>query len=875
MTRKALLIGAQTNGLTGVLNDVEAMELALVPRGFTVHRLVTPDATRAGILDAYEKLIADADPDGAYVVYYSGHGGRLVSPGGRDLQFIVPDDYGDSRHDDFRGITDAELSVLLARLTDRTPNVTVLLDCCHAAHMSRQLPGGRVKTLLRSAPGHWVATYESVDRHLQDLVARGLPIDRRPLVGNSRAVRVVACAPSESAWEGTNRDGVEMGLLTDALCRALREADGLRVNWSTLIDGVRRQVQTFVSAQRPAVEGPSERQPFETTELDPLDTLPVTLDGPDRIQLLGAPLLGVGVGDEFAIMPSGAAGPGDGPVIGTATVQRLLPTAAVARLRLAGAGQVAPGVGQVVPTGAGQAASADAGPVVPADARAHRTRAAAPALPVRLPDHPVRAELVDAMALRPMLRPADPDTPATVEVVADEQGRLVVRDEAGPLHAAYPATPAGVRPIVANLQRIAQATALRRLSGDPDRPLRHAVRIEWGRVRDGREEPLPLSGALLFAYADERIYFRLTNEDEHHPVFVSLIDIGISSRIAVLTQSDPGGVRLAPGGSYTYGWNEDRRRLTGVEMTWPEGVDTAVPRPETVLVLISDAPVDVSVLRQQGVRDGDPPRVAGSGARPGTESGSGSELERLLAQIATGASRDVGDAPTAQVRYAVAPIDFTVSPTPPPTAERATFLVDDRPEQPVRLLSPRGAAPARIAVRIAELVVHRNRALGSADIRVDAVVLTGGSGEQPVYRAETLRFSNIRDNERLPLDNVLIYHGPAVDFLDIAVWVSRDTAGSLALSALLEQRLTSPAVQAASAQVAELALAAPHAAVAVAVLSAGAVLVNTAYELLTSVVGPNIGLYRTSLLAQERFGIGRHERRPQDFSFTFSVDEVA
>ncbi|GIF73001.1 caspase family protein [Asanoa siamensis] len=836
MTRTALLIGAQTNGLAGVANDVQAMAAALEPRGFVVQPLVTPDATRAAILDAYEKLIADAGPDDAVVVYYSGHGGRLVAPDGRDLQFILPDDYVESSDGDFRGITDVELSVLQSRLTERATNVTVLIDCCHAAHMSRYA-GLRVRTPVRPDAGSWLPTYESVQRHVSSLVAGGLPIDRRPLVSNTRAVRVVACSPSESAWEGTNRDGVEMGIFTDALTRALRETQGLRLTWSTLLDAVRKEVQTFVTTQRPEVEGPSARQPFETTEWEPLDSLPVHSDGSDRIELLGAPLLGVEVGDEFAIMSSDATGPDDGPVLGTATVTRLLASTAVARLRLAAAG-----------------------PPLPADARAHRTRAGAPALPVRLPtDHPVAADILPTLAARSMLRPATPDDQATVEVAVDGNGWLVVRDALGPLHAPYPPTTAGIGSIVGNLQRLAQAAALRRLDGDPDRPLRHAVRVEWGRVHDGVPEPLPLSGALLFADAGEHVYVRAMNAGDR-PVFVSLLDIGVSSRIEILTRSDLSGIRLAPGASYTFGWNEDKQRLDGVRVTWPDTVDSTVARPETVLALISDGAVDVSALAQRGVR-GKGPLV-------------GSTLEALLAQVATGATREFGDPPAAQVRYAVQPIDFMVSPTAAPTAERAVFRIDDRPEQSVRLLSPRSAAPTEVAVRIADLMVHRNRALASADIRVDAVVLTGGSGDQPVYRAQTMRFANIRDGERLPLENVLIYHGPAVDFLDIAVWVSRDTAGSLALSALLEEKLSSSTVQAAGAQVAQLALAAPHAAAAVAVVGAGAVLVNTAYELLTGVVGASIGLYRTSLLAQEQFGIGRHVRHPQDFSFTFTVDEV-
>ncbi|MDX5460297.1 caspase family protein [Micromonospora tulbaghiae] len=839
MTRKALLIGAQTHGLSGVLNDVGAMEQALTPRGFDVQRLVTPYATRAGILDAYEKLAADADADDALVVYYSGHGGRLRSPDGRDLQFIVPDDYADSDEDDFRGITDVELSVLLATLTERTPNVTVIFDCCHAAHMSRQ-PDRRVKALLRNAPARWRPTYESVEQQVRKLVADGLPIDRRPLIGNPHAVRVVACSPSGSSWETVNRDGVEMGLLTDALSRALRETDGLRISWAALVDAIRREVQTFVASQRPEVEGPSGRQLFETDEADALDGLPVAVDGPDRIRLLGAPLLGVRTGDEFAIMRGDATSSQDGPAMGTAVVTHLLPAAAAAQLRLTPPGQA-----------------------VPSDARAYRTSAAPPALAVRLPsEHPVTAELVESIVRRPMLRPAEQDVETTVEVTVDEQGGLAVRDEAGPLHLPYRPNAAGVGAVVANLQRIAQATALRRLSGDPSRPLRQSVRTEWGRVRDGRETPLASSGELLFAQADERIFFRVTNEGDRD-VFVSLVDIGVSYRITLLTHSDPSGVRLEPGASYTYGWNEDRNELTGVAVSWPDGIDMSAPRPETVLVLVSDGPVDVSSLQRPGVRAG--------GRSATTRSG----LARLLAQIATGATREVGPAPADQVRYAVQPIDFMLSPTPPPTAERAVFLVDERPARPIRLLSPRGAATGKLAVRIAELVVHRNRALGSADIRVDAVVLTGGSGGQPVYRAETMRFSNVRDGDRLPMDNVLIYHGPAEDFLDIAVWVSRDTTGSLALSSLLEERLTDPVVHGAVAEVAGLAMSAPHAAVAVALMGAGAVLVNTAYELLTGVVGPSVGLYRTSLLAQEQFGIGRHVRHPQDFSFTFCVDEVA
>ena len=184
-----------------------------------------------------------------------------------------------------------------------------------------------------------------------------------------------------------------------------------------------------------------------------------------------------------------------------------------------------------------------------------------------------------------------------------------------------------------------------------------------------------------------------------------------------------------------------------------------------------------------------------------------------------------------------------------------------------------------VAVQLNELVVHRNRALRGADIRMDAIVLTGGQGPDPAYRTATVRFGDVRDGTRLPLDGLLVYHGPAVDFLDVAVWVSRDRGDSLDLSNLLRAELTGMDVQGAMATLVGVALAEPHAALAAASVGAAAVIVNVSYRMLSRVVGDTIGLYRTSLLRHERFGVGRHPAkgslRAQDFSFAYTVHDVS
>jgi hypothetical protein len=80
-------------------------------------------------------------------------------------------------------------------------------------------------------------------------------------------------------------------------------------------------------------------------------------------------------------------------------------------------------------------------------------------------------------------------------------------------------------------------------------------------------------------------------------------------------------------------------------------------------------------------------------------------------------------------------------------------------------------------------------------------------------------------------------------------------------------------------QVGGLLLAAPQAAEAVAAIGAGAVVINAAYHLLSGMVGTSIGLYRTTLLAGERFGIGRTPAqrvvRAQDFSFQYLIEDVS
>lgn len=277
MRRVALLIGAQTGGLTGVGNDVDTMDGRLGWYGFTTTRREAGEATRDGILDAYEGLIRDTRAGDAVVVYFSGHGGLAVPPPGvgerAGLQFLVPTDYGETAGSRFLGITAAELSVLLVRLTHATANVTVILDACHAAHQSR-VGDLRVKALDRPV-------YLDVAEHLSRLRREGLDTTVRDVLGNRNAVRVVACGREQSAYEHTDA-GRRTGLLTGSLDRALAELGDRPATWAAVLARVRELTRVVMPAQRPEAEGPAHRLLFRSTAVEPAP-------GPIR-PALGAPV---------------------------------------------------------------------------------------------------------------------------------------------------------------------------------------------------------------------------------------------------------------------------------------------------------------------------------------------------------------------------------------------------------------------------------------------------------------------------------------------------------------------------------------------------------------------------------------------------------
>ena len=142
-----------------------------------------------------------------------------------------------------------------------------------------------------------------------------------------------------------------------------------------------------------------------------------------------------------------------------------------------------------------------------------------------------------------------------------------------------------------------------------------------------------------------------------------------------------------------------------------------------------------------------------------------------------------------------------------------------------------------------------------------------------------VHFSGIGDGDRLPSDDygMLLYYGYPRHFLDISIIVSRDSRDTDDLSTRLAKEMNSGAMKGAMATLLGLAVAAPSAAAVTGAIAAAATIGDLARQIVRSMSGSTIGMYRGSRLAYpDKFGEGRNPSdgssyRKGDFSFWYEV----
>jgi hypothetical protein len=177
------------------------------------------------------------------------------------------------------------------------------------------------------------------------------------------------------------------------------------------------------------------------------------------------------------------------------------------------------------------------------------------------------------------------------------------------------------------------------------------VKIEWWTGSEETKRMRDSVGEIL--HPGERVFICVTNTAGPGNVWVNVFDVGMSRKITLLNTSEPSGLELAPGTSYTIGC-EPVFRAAGLPLSWPKHLPVSGPRIEAIVAIFADAPQDLRRLQTDGVRA----RQACSRATAIAPSG----LKALLEGMTSGTREFAGAAEFQSVRYQAKHIEFMVTP---------------------------------------------------------------------------------------------------------------------------------------------------------------------------------------------------------------------
>jgi hypothetical protein len=758
MIGRALVIGAADGGAddppSAAELDVGRVTALLAPR-FEVEQLSGRAATRDGILAAYARLIECTDARDAAVVYFAGHGGLAfdlepVSDPALPsrFQFIAPSDYEQTTEEDFRGISSLELSLLLARLTHKTHNVTVILDCCHSAQMSRgdtEVGEPRAVELTRTG----------IRRHLEAVRARhGADASLSP-TGNPHAVRIVACGEWQPAFEMTAPDG-PTGSLTHALLEALRSigepradeprageprAGEPRVSWRMIGAAIREQVLQRAPNQRPMIEGPVRRRPFSLEEVHDRSVSLVRRDG--ALRLVGGRITGVTEGDVYGVTAVSAGRRDASTELGRVRVERAEASHSIAR-----------------------ALEEHGGPAgIPDHAVAWPIELALPRAPVRVvASGAEREQLAAALERSARLRVAD-DGEGAVGELHLHGGVIGVHTFDGvPLGSRSGAWSQG--DALRQLEQLATARILLELAGEGIAP--EDIDVEWGTVHGGERAPRPPDGAAVSA--GDEIYIALHNHSRR-PLFAHVFNIGIRGEITCLSGSAADGMRLGPSRECFVGAGSDLQPTFPV--AWPEGVRRDLPAVDRLVAIVTTEATDL-----RGLATDDP-----CGARRAMYGGT--SLQRLAAQLQSGDKRSVGS--QADEPFLVVHRSWVLYPLSAPVA-LAGFAADDDPTD-TRGASTRAAWCGGAGV-MRTLAIRLRDVAAAGPLRLDALVCTRSADRGRTYEAHTFRLDGAA-----PAGGLELWRGAARDLIEIFVWATPEPAGRPDLRDLLAPAFERPEIR--------------------------------------------------------------------------------
>ena len=611
----ALVIGIDkyprmhANPLRGCVHDARRMAWILSDRfGFAaenVQLLIDEAATREAILAALGGLLSRVGVGDRVVVHFSGHGSQVEWRGGF-VESIVPHDSGRYGHPNL-DIADVEIIDWVEAIAKRTPYLTLIIDACHAASMVRS-PGVRQAEVDRRpsaeqgrpAPPAWM-TAKTRDARPSGL-SGWLPWP-------DSYTLIAGCKSNERACElDTQQTGVPHGALTFFLAQELQRARP-RGTWRDVFEPAALRVTAHFPHQHPQLEGAVDREIFERRDRPPMRFVPVQTAG-EGFRLAAGAIHGVVPGSRWQVFPQGTTAVERQSSLGNLQVREVEAVESLAE------------------------AIYQPGPILSGSRAVEFERPwYAPGLVVRVLGEAERVTpMIQAFQHSPLLTVTDDPQHSGVTVV-----RRVGADQPLPEFEDL-RKQVGTRPFWLVTDPTGEPIAPPRLAQDEategsevHAAIRHDLEL-WARYRalaslrpeEGADalgdrievELFRLDGAGAWMpaprpctlFEGERVAFRIRHR-HHVPLYVSVLDLGLSGAIEVLHPIR--GVReaLLPDQVLRFGFGHRDAITLHIPEALPFAGGTFGEGQEILKILATEAEADFDLLSQDAVRFGKIPDV--------------------------------------------------------------------------------------------------------------------------------------------------------------------------------------------------------------------------------------------------------------------------
>jgi hypothetical protein len=308
-------------------NDVQLIKSALKIQGFNTQNIAVvtnEQATKAGIVSAFNALINNSQAGDIVVFHFSGHGQQVTDTNGDELdgldEALVPYDAGKTNlkgsGDLNNHLIDDELSILLGKLRTKVGgkgDVLVFLDACHTGTGTRGMEEPEPDAIYRGTNEIYVIPgYEKVNENKKQHAdstsyEEELPATRGAATILSPILIMSACSAEQQNKEYRNEKGIGFGSLSYALSKVLtRNTTGM--SYMAFFESVRNEMLPLMGRkhyQTPQIEGNPNRTFFagKTVNIPEYFSVNKALaDG--RVVINAGTLTGIFPGAEIAFYPA-------------------------------------------------------------------------------------------------------------------------------------------------------------------------------------------------------------------------------------------------------------------------------------------------------------------------------------------------------------------------------------------------------------------------------------------------------------------------------------------------------------------------------------------------------------------------------------------